>query len=67
MKKRNQIFAGCLAAILLCCGCSAQANRNPQRAGTTIPNTAAAVPIAQQGSGFTDVTPGAWYEDAANW
>ena len=69
MKKRTQIFAVCLAAIMLCCACSARTHRNPQEDGTTIPNTAAAIPIAQQGSGsvFTDVTPGVWYEDAANW
>ena len=69
MKKKSQFFAALLAALMLCCACSAGANVNPRESGTTVSNTITAVPMAQQGdrSGFSDVAPGAWYEDAANW
>ena len=69
MKKRNSILAGCLAILLICCACSARADMNAQVANTTASNTTAVIPMAQQDgtSGFTDVVPGAWYEEAANW
>lgn len=69
MKKRSQIFAGFLAILMLCCACSAKADSELLESGTAAPNTAAVISVAQQSdiSGFTDVSPDAWYAEAANW
>ena len=66
MEKKRQVIAGLLVMVMLCCACSSKAGMR-QETATTASSTAAIVSMAQTGSGFTDVVPGAWYEEAANW
>ena len=65
---KHKTLSGLLAILLLCCACSSTGGNK------TAPDTApsgltVAAPMAQQEtvSGYTDVAPGAWYEEAANW
>lgn len=69
MKKGSQIFAGFLAILMLCCACSARADGGTQESDTAASNTVAVISTAQRDdiAGFTDVTPDAWYAEAANW
>ncbi len=68
MKHMTRTLFSLLAVILLCCACSGTSTRRPS-ADAASTSTTLAAPMAQQTSisGFTDVEPGAWYAEAANW
>lgn len=68
MKKKRQIFAGFLTIMMILCACAARAvnsNINLRETNTTAA-APAIIPAEQQNRGFTDVVPGAWYEEAAD-